>query len=106
MLPAASFARTEKVCDPVARPVYAFGLVQAAYAAVSSLHSKVDPVSGERNWNVALVFVVDDCGPELITVSGGVWSIVHVWTAGVGSTLPAASFARTRKVCEPTARPE
>src|SRR5688572_17720734 len=41
-----------------------------------------------------------------MTVSGGVWSIVHVWTAGDGSTLPAPSFARTRKVCEVAARPE
>ena len=29
-LPAASFACTEKVCEPSARPEYAFGLVQAA----------------------------------------------------------------------------
>ena len=35
----------------------------------------------------------------VMTVSGAVRSIVHVWTAGVGSTLPAASFARTRNVC-------
>src|ERR687896_738222 len=40
-LVAASFARTEKVCVPAARPVYPFGVVQTAYAAVSSLHSKV-----------------------------------------------------------------
>src|SRR5215210_5299980 len=34
-------------------------------------------------------------------VAGG--SMVHVRVAGVGSTLPAASVARTSKVCEPVA---
>jgi hypothetical protein len=31
--------------------------------------------------------------------------IVHVYVAGVGSTLPATSFARTENVCDPVASP-
>ena len=38
------------------------------------------------------------------TVVGGVVSTVHVYEAGVASTLPAASTARTSIVCEPSAR--
>ena len=36
---------------------------------------------------------------------GAVASIVHVWVAGVASTLPAGSVARTWKVWLPSARP-
>src|SRR5947209_19110753 len=32
--------------------------------------------------------------------------ICQVWEAGVGSTLPAASFARTWNVCDPAPSPE
>jgi hypothetical protein len=44
-LPAASLARTENVCSPSARFVYACGEVQAANAAVSRRHSNVEPAS-------------------------------------------------------------
>src|SRR4051794_24058229 len=37
---------------------------------------------------------------------GAVASIVHALLAGVGSTLPALSVARTLKVCGPGANPE
>ena len=50
------------------------------------------------------MLVVVACGPSLMIVSGAVWSMTHVYTAGLRSALPAASFARTRKMCEPTAR--
>ena len=47
-------------------------------------------------------------GPAVMLVSGGVLSvggsIVHVCDAGLASTLPAASVARTLKVCEPVPR--
>ena len=52
--------------------------------------------------------VPPSAGPEVMTVSGAATSsasIAHSWTAAVGSTLPAASIARTRKVWSPTARP-
>ena len=103
--------------DPIARPVYACGLVQAAYAAVSSLHSKVRlpaavTLSLPPNEKDAFVSVVVAGGFALIVVSGAVVSgvgagswISHEWLAGEPSTLLAASVARTSKVCGPTARP-
>jgi hypothetical protein len=68
----------------------------------------VEPASLAERVKVALVSMVGSIGPESIVVSGGVLSTA--WTvqpklAGVGSTLPAASVARTSKVCGPTARP-
>ena len=47
-------------------------------------------------------------GPAVIVVSGAVVSgvcTVHVRVAGVASVFPAASVARTLKVCAPSARP-
>src|SRR5687768_6219474 len=45
-------------------------------------------------------------GRSTIVVSGAVASvIVHAKLAGVASTLPAPSIARTANVCGPTARP-
>jgi hypothetical protein len=41
----------------------------------------------------------------VIVVSGAVTSTVHARIAGVASTFPAASVARTSKVCVPSARP-
>ena len=83
--------------------------MQATYAPASSLHSNVEPASVEVNANDALVDVVGLLGPELIVVSGGVVSlgalIVQVHEAGEASVLPAASVARTLKVCEPVLRP-
>jgi len=38
---AASFACTKKVYEPLARPLYVFGLAQAVQALLSSLHSNV-----------------------------------------------------------------
>ena len=43
-------------------------------------------------------------GPESIVVSGATVSTVKVRVAGVASTLPAASLARTSNVCAPCAR--
>jgi len=53
--------------------------------------------------NAAAVSVVTAGGPEVMVVSGGVVSIVHDRTSGVGSTLPAVLTARARNVCEPSA---
>ena len=44
-------------------------------------------------------------GCAVIVVFGAVVSIVHVNEAGERSVLPAASVARTWKVCEPWLRP-
>ena len=75
----------------------------------SSEHWKVEPVSFAANAKLAEDEVTVPEGPESIVVSGGVVSagwIVQVRLAGVASTLPAASMARTRKVWLPAARPE
>ncbi len=42
---------------------------------------------------------------KLVDELGAAVSIVQVKHAGVGSVLPAASVARTSKVCEPSVRP-
>jgi len=87
-------------------PEYPFGEVHAEYAPPSSLHSNVEPASVEVNANVAVVELTVPLGPLVIDVFGAVRSIVHVRVAGVASTLPVESFARTEKVCEPFASPE
>src|SRR5207244_3451091 len=102
---AVSLARTWKVCEePSTRPLSAVGLVQAAKAAASSLHSKLAPLSGELK--LMLGAAVLSAGPLLMIVSGAVRSTVQVTVAGLASMLPAASLARTWKVCEePSTRP-
>ena len=54
---------------------------------------------------LAEVDAVSPLGPESIAVSGATVSTVQVRTASVASVLPAASVARTRKLCSPCARP-
>jgi hypothetical protein len=105
-LPAASFARTENVCDPFEMLVYVVGDVQGTQAPPSSLHSKLDPASVEVKVNVALVELTVPLGPLVIDVFGATVSTVQVRVAGVWPTFPAMSFARTENVCEPCARPE
>jgi len=110
-LPAASLALTEKVCGPLANPVYFLGEEQALKAALSSLHSKVLPASEEEKVNVALLDFIVPEGPESIVVSGAVvscggggTSTVKVLEAGMASVFPAASLALTEKVCDPLER--
>ena len=66
-------------------------------------------VSVAENAIDALVDVVDPVGAEVIDVSGGVVSgdavTVQDADAGVASTFPAASVARTSTVCAATLRP-
>jgi hypothetical protein len=108
--PAPSVARTSKACVPSTSAEYVLGDVHAAKAPASTRHSNVDPVSVDVNSNVAVVEVTEPDGPLVIVVSGGVVSAggetVHVREAGVESVFPAASFARTSKVCEPAASAE
>ena len=110
-MPAASLALTEKVCGPLANPVYFLGEEQALKAALSSLHSKVLPASEEEKVNVALFCLMVPEGPESIVVSGAVvscggggTSTVKVLEAGMASVFPAASLALTEKVCDPLER--
>ena len=103
--PAASRARTWNVWEPTAT-VWETGVLQDAKPAPSSEHSKVEPVSVEAKVNVASGSVVGEDGFSPIVVSGGVVSgacSVHEELAGDPSTLPAASRARTWKVCGPGA---
>jgi hypothetical protein len=85
--------------------VYSCGEVHSPKPALSSEHSKVAPGSLAPKANSAAVSMVVADGPEPMLVSGAVVSggvaAVQVWDAGVPSTLPKASTARTSKVCEP-----
>src|SRR5205807_6819393 len=103
--PSESMARTWKVCEPSARPLYDAGDEQAVNGAASREHSKVAGDLDAENEKLALVeFVIADCEVSSV-VSGGVVSTVQVYEAGVAS-VPTGSVARTWKVCEPSARPE
>src|SRR5438067_1853892 len=100
MLPTVSMARTWNVWLPGERPLYAFGLVQVANAAPSSLHWNV-PLFVEVNEKDAVVTLVEGGGWRVMLVFGGVRSIVQVKLAGVASVFPAGSVARTWKVWLP-----
>src|SRR3954452_7679279 len=136
-LPAASLARTEKVCALTVSPERDLGEVHPAQLPVSSLHSKVEPDSVAVKEKLAVVAVVVPLGPLEIVVSGGVVSgggisstggggvsstggassstgglstggasasTFQLQVAGVGSTLPALSPARTANWWDPRAR--
>jgi len=52
-LPARSIARTLNRCAPLPRPEYAFGELQAANEAPSSLHWKWEPASEDEKLKLA-----------------------------------------------------
>jgi hypothetical protein len=104
-LPAASLARTWNWWAPAARLVYCRGDEQAVKVAPSSEHSNVEPASLAEKEKLALVLDVSAGGAAPIVVSGAAVSIIHRWTAGVGSTFPDASVAWTRNSWIPSARP-
>ena len=89
-----SMARTWKVWLP-STTVYWAGLEQGAKALPLRLHSKALP--GSVAWKVkfAVVWLVGLNGMLSRSVSGGAVSTDQLNCAGVGSTLPAASLART-----------
>ena len=105
VLPAASVARTENVCDPTTSDVYDAGLVQAANALPSSEQENDDPGSLEANEMRAPVSVVCDAGADPIVTTGGVVSGgVYVQVTDTGEpTFPALSVARTENRCCPVA---
>src|SRR5215218_6826716 len=107
-LPTASTARTANVCVPSARPVYVIPLEQAEKPAPSRLHSKPAtplPESVPLSPNVAVRLALRfGCAPS-IEVSGATASTVHDHEAGVGSTFPRTSIARTAKVWPPLSSP-
>src|SRR3712207_521880 len=57
----------------------------------------------EENTKVGVLSFVGPVGPESMFVCGIVVSTVKVRLAGVGSTFPAGSIARTSIVCSPSA---
>ena len=92
------------MCSPIARPVYVFGEAHGAKpSSLSSEHSNVAPGWFASKVNVADVLSVSSAGNVRI-VDSGAGVTRQLWTAGVGSTLPAASRAMTRSWCTPTAR--
>jgi uncharacterized cupredoxin-like copper-binding protein len=103
--PTPSMARTSKVCAPSVSPVIVYGLLQLTNDPVFSRHWNVEPVSVELKVNVTLVALMTPVGPLRIDVSGGVASTVQLRVAGVGSTFPTASMARTLKVYTPVVSP-
>src|SRR2546426_8186346 len=103
VLPAGSVARTWKVWLPELSAMYVFGLVHEAKGEPSRVHSNVLPASVEVNVNSPTWLLDSAGGFVVIVVSGAVVSMVQVKLAGVGSTLPAGSIARTWKVWLPAA---
>src|SRR5918999_2317622 len=103
-LPARSVARTSKVCAPSRKPVSSCGLPQPVQAPSSSLHSNV-AASSARNSKLAAAELLRSRGPAWIDVPGVTVSPVQLRVAGSASPFPAASVARTLKVCEPSAKP-
>src|SRR5262249_17140814 len=99
-----SLARTRKVCPPLARLLYCCGLVQAASALPSRLHSKRTAVASPLKLKLALRLVLGSLGPLLIVASGWLALTVQLALAGVRSTKPRLSIARTRKVWLPLLR--
>ena len=95
--PRVSIARTWNVWLPDASPEYDFGVVHAVNPPASSWHSNV-PVFVDVKVNDADVLDVGFDGCNVMVVLGAKVSIVQVNDAGVGSTFPAASIARTWNV--------
>ena len=73
-------------------------------APPSIRQSKLEPPTAEKSKLAPWLFV-GLVGALSICVSGATVSTVQVKLAGEASVLPAASVARTWKVCEPSARP-
>ncbi len=80
------------------------GEVQVANAAPSTRHWNVEPASVAVKVNVG-VLSLPGLSTGVSDVSGATVSTVQVREAGVASTLPAASVARTSNVWEPWASP-
>src|SRR5688572_30139338 len=96
---------TENVWRPVVRPSYTAGDRQGANATPSSEHEYVTGSGSLADrTKVALVASVAAVGPLTIVTGDGILPIVQLNSSGDGSTLPAASLARTSMSCSPTAR--
>src|ERR671915_1052256 len=105
--PLGLIARSLKVWLPTASgPGYSFGEPHPANAEPSSEHSNLVPDASATNSNVAYVSTVVGSGADVMLTSGGATvggSTHHSYFAGVRSTFPAASTARTANEWLPTA---
>ncbi len=81
------------------------GELQEDQPPPSSWHSNVEPPSFESNEKLGAVSFEGSLGCAVMVVSGAAASTVQVKLAGVGSVLPAASVARTSKVCDASLTP-
>src|SRR3954454_24231625 len=77
------------------------GDAQVAKAVVSTRHWKLEPASVDANENVGVLSLLGVTSGVSV-VSGATVSMTKVCDAGVASWLPAASVARTSKVCVPS----
>ena len=101
-LPTESVERTSKLCSPSASSGVVNGDSQGSQSPASSRHSKLEPGSSEENSKVGVGSGVTPEGPESMVVCGAVASTVIEREAGVASTLPTESVARTSKLCSPS----
>ena len=74
------------------------GELHVAVAPPSTWHSKLVAPPEPVNVNVGVVSLVAAPGPSVMVVLGVLVSTLKVCVAGVPSTLPAASIARTSNV--------
>src|SRR5687768_18562141 len=81
------------------------GASQPSNRPPSREHSNVEAGSDEENVKVALVLLVGLAGPVKIVVSGSCPSLTQVHSSGVRSRIPCELFARTSRMCSPSARP-
>ncbi len=101
-LPAVSVARTENVYEPFGRRRVRLRRrargVRARRRPACPACTRTSPASVDVNVNDGAVAFVVPVGPPVIVVSGATVSTVNVRVAGDGSTLRAASVARTENV--------
>jgi hypothetical protein len=100
-LPTASDARTKNVCEPSAYGPNESPLEHCENAVASTWHW--NPVApAELKVNV-VVEVLTRVGWAAIVGTGGAGALIVHWMDAAALALPAASYARTKKVCRPFA---
>src|ERR687895_189636 len=91
--------RTSNRYEPNASPPYVFGDVQSENVpptvGVVRAHSYWSPRPGAAKTNVAVRLSVLASGLDVISTGGAAVFTLQAYSAGVGSTWPKASFART-----------
>ena len=101
--PAGSVARASKVWAPSASDAVVWAELQEPQAPASTRHSKLEPAWVDEKANVGVASFVGPDGPLSMVVFGAAVSTVNARDAGVASTLPPGSVARTSNVWAPSA---